>query len=41
MQGGDVIVNVYGSDNMSVNELAEAVEQKIIQMQKRRRVAWQ
>lgn len=41
MQSGDVIVNVYGSDNMSVNELAEAVEQKIIQMQKRRRVAWQ
>lgn len=39
--GGDIIVNVYGSDNMSVNELAAAVEQRIIQMQKRRTMAWQ
>ena len=36
-----MVVNVYGSDNMSVNELALAVEQKIIQMQKRRTMAWQ
>lgn len=36
-----IVVNVYGSDNMSVNELAAAVEQKIIQMQKRRTLAWQ
>ena len=35
-----IVVNVYGSDNMSVNELALAVEQKIIQMQKRRTQAW-
>lgn len=35
-----VVVNVYGSDNMSVNELAAAVEQRIIQMQKRRTQAW-
>ena len=41
MQGGDIVVNVYGSDNMSVNELAYAVEQRIIEMQKRRRMAWQ
>lgn len=41
MNTAGMIVNVYGSDNMSVNDLAEAVEQKIIQMQKRRRVAWQ
>ena len=41
MQNGGMVVNVYGSDNMSVNELAEAVEQKIIQMEKRRRLAWQ
>lgn len=41
MQGGDVIVNVYGSDNMSVNELALAVEQRIIEMEKRRKMAWQ
>lgn len=41
MNTAGMIVNVYGSDNMSVNDLAEAVEQKIIQMEKRRRVAWQ
>ena len=45
-QGGEttnnsnLTVNVYGSDGMSVNELAAAVEQKIIQMQKRRTQAW-
>jgi len=38
--GGDMIVNVYGSDNMSVNDLANAVEQKLINMQKRRTQAW-
>jgi len=37
---GDMIVNVYGSDNMSVNELATAVEQRLITMQKRRTQAW-
>ena len=36
-----IVVNVYGSDNMSVNELAAAVEQRLIQMQKRRTLAWQ
>lgn len=41
MQMGGMVVNVYGADNMSVEDLAEAVQQKIIQMQKRRRVAWQ
>ena len=35
-----VVINVYGSDNMSVNELAAAVETRIIQMQKRRSQAW-
>lgn len=39
-KGGDIIMNVYGSDNMSVNELASAVEQKLITMQKRRTQAW-
>ena len=39
--GGAIVVNVYGSDNMSVNELAAAVEQRLIQMQKRRTMAWQ
>lgn len=37
---GAVVVNVYGSANMSVDELAAAVERKIIQMQKRRTSAW-
>ena len=35
-----VVVNVYGSDNMSVNELAEAVERRLITMQNRRTQAW-
>ena len=35
-----VVVNVYGSDNMTVNELADAVEQRLITMQKRRTQAW-
>ena len=38
--GGGIIMNVYGSDNMSVNDLANAVEQKLIQAQKRRTQAW-
>ena len=38
--GGDIIMNVYGSDNMSVTDLANAVEQKLIQAQKRRTQAW-
>ena len=36
-----IVVNVYGSDNMSVDDLANAVQNKIIQMQKRRKLAWQ
>lgn len=39
MQGG-VTINVYGSPGMNVNELASAVEQKIISSQKRRAAAW-
>lgn len=35
-----ITVNVYGSDNMSVTELAAAVEQRLIQMQKRRAQVW-
>lgn len=38
--GGGITVNVYGSDNMNVNDLANAVEQRLIQMQKRRTQAW-
>ena len=33
-------VNVYGSNNMNVNELAAAVERRIINLQKRRTDAW-
>lgn len=35
-----VVVNVYGTDNMNVNDLAAAVEQRLITMQKRRTQAW-
>jgi len=35
-----MVVNVYGSDNMSVSELAAEVERRIIQAQKRRSNAW-
>jgi len=37
----NITVNVYGSDNMNVDELALAVQRKIIQLQKRRTMAWQ
>ena len=41
VNGGEgITVNVYGSDNMSVSELASAVEQRLIQAQKRRTQAW-
>lgn len=39
--GGDITINVYGSAGMDVNELADAVERRIIEMQNRRRLAWQ
>lgn len=39
--GGDVTINVYGTPGMDVNELANVIEQKIIQMQNRRTLAWQ
>ena len=38
--GGDLTVNVYGSNNMNVNELAAAVERRIINIQKRRSASW-
>lgn len=42
MSGGDnIVINVYGSDNMSVTELAAEVERRLIQSQNRRRLAWQ
>lgn len=40
--GGDnIVINVYGSDGMSVTALAKEVERRLIESQKRRRVAWQ
>lgn len=35
-----IVVNVYGTDNMSVDELAAAVERRLIIAQKRRTAAW-
>lgn len=39
--GQGMTVNVYGTAGMDVNELADAVEQRIIEAQNRRRLAWQ
>lgn len=39
--GGTTTINVYGSPGMSVEELAGAVERKLIQSENRRRLAWQ
>ena len=40
--GGDTIsINVYGTSGMNVEDLAAAVEQRLIQVQKRRSLAWQ
>jgi hypothetical protein len=39
-EGDSISVNVYGSANMDVNELAAAVERRIINIQKRRTNAW-
>lgn len=36
-----VVINVYGAAGQSVNEIAAAVEARIIEAQKRRRLAWQ
>lgn len=37
---GDITINVYARDGMDVNDLAAAVERKIIETQKRRSNAW-
>lgn len=39
--GDEITVNVYGAPGMDVNELADAVERRIIEIQNRRRLAWQ
>lgn len=38
--GAPIVVNVYGAEGQSVNDLAKAVQDKIIEMEKRRRYAW-
>lgn len=38
--GAPIVVNVYGSDGMSVDDLAAAVERKLIETEKRRALAW-
>lgn len=40
VQGGDITINVYATPGMDVNQLASAVEQKLIKSQKQRRQAW-
>lgn len=39
--GDEITINVYGTAGMDVNELADAVERRIIEIQNRRRLAWQ
>lgn len=39
--GQGITVNVYGTAGMDVEELADAVERRIIEAQNRRRLAWQ
>ena len=38
--GDNVTINVYASPGMDVKELAAAVEQRIVALQKQRRAAW-
>lgn len=37
---GSIVVNVYGSPGMDVNELAAAVERRLATLQKQRNMAW-
>ena len=39
-QGGGITVNVYGTPNMNVDELAEAVERRLVMLQRRRNMAY-
>ena len=41
VNGGDISINVYGTSNMNVQELAAEIERRLIQAQKTRRLAWQ
>lgn len=37
---GDTIINIYGAPGMDVNELAEAVQERLVALQKQRSVAY-
>lgn len=37
---GGVTINVYGTDRMNVNELAEEVEKRLVQLERQRANAW-
>lgn len=37
---GGITINVYGSDNMNVNDLAEEVERRLVQLERQRANAW-
>lgn len=39
--GDNITINVYANEGMDVNAVASAVEQRLIQMQRRRTMAWQ
>ena len=39
-QSGDVIMNVYGTPGMDVNQLALKVEQRLVSLQKQRNAGW-
>lgn len=39
-KGGDITVNVYGTDGMSVNALADAVQQRLVTIQRQRERAF-
>ena len=38
---GEITINVYASPGMNVNDLAAAIERRLIESQNRRRLAWQ
>lgn len=39
-KGGDITVNVYGSDGMSVNQLADAVQRRLVTIQRQKEAAF-
>ncbi len=39
--GSPIVVNVYGSAGMSVDDLAEAVQKKLVNLERRKKLAWQ